>query len=213
MSRLYVCLWISVWCQQVFSQRRWLMLLITFCGGDLFSDLILWKGQLEILKKLWDLVDYTMSYFSFPEEVLPTKSRGQKRIPPNCQYPCRKAIWAGYWFRIQFEAKMVVMIQRWCDRVLASFHSCLKLCDTPDKAESKKASAHEINNWYQIPPCLIFNYTSKENYLKDVFPNYIQTEFLRTISCLKCFDILITYLFIYSISWIKEQNPHLALAN
>lgn len=56
------------------------MSLMTFCGEDLFPDLILWKGQPEMLKKLWALVDYTMSYFSFPEEVLPTESRGQNRV-------------------------------------------------------------------------------------------------------------------------------------
>ena len=68
------------------------MSLMTFCGGDLFPDLILWKGQPEMLKKLWALVDYTMSYFSFPEEVLPTESRGENRVRPDCQYPCRRAI-------------------------------------------------------------------------------------------------------------------------
>ena len=68
------------------------MSLMTFCGGDLFPDLMLWKGQPEMLKKLWALVDYIMSYFSSPEEVLPTESRGQKRVPSECQYPCRRAI-------------------------------------------------------------------------------------------------------------------------
>lgn len=59
--------------------------------------LYFWKGQPEILKKLWAFVDYPMSYFSFPAEVLPTESRGQKGPPPDCQYPCRRAISARYW--------------------------------------------------------------------------------------------------------------------
>lgn len=49
---LYICVM-----PNSFSQRLWLMSLMTFCGVDLFPDLILWKGQPEILKKLWDLVD------------------------------------------------------------------------------------------------------------------------------------------------------------
>lgn len=61
-----------------FSQRLWLMSFMTFCGGDLFPDLILWKGQPEILKKLWALVDYTMSYFSSPEKVLPSKAEAKR---------------------------------------------------------------------------------------------------------------------------------------
>ena len=68
------------------------MSLMTFCGGDLFPDLILWKGQPEILKKLWGLVDYTMSNSSLSEEVLPTKSGGPKGVPPDCQYPHRRAM-------------------------------------------------------------------------------------------------------------------------
>jgi hypothetical protein len=111
---IYVCVWVLCLPLYIclipssFSQRLWLMSFMTFCGGDLFSDLILWKGQPEILKKLWVLVDYTMSYFSFPEEVLATRSRGQKGVSPDCQYLCRRAIWTGYGFRIQFEAKMLV---------------------------------------------------------------------------------------------------------
>lgn len=45
---LYICATPSS-----FSQRLWLMSFMTFCGEDLFLDLILWKGQPEILKKLW----------------------------------------------------------------------------------------------------------------------------------------------------------------
>lgn len=41
--------------------------------------------------------------------------------------------------------------------------------------------------------------------------NHIRTELLTLTSCSKCFDILSTYLFIYSMSQIKEEGPHLAL--
>lgn len=66
---------------------------------------------------------------------------------------------------------MAVTIQRWCGSALASFHSCLEPCDTPDKAESKKASAIKLitGTKYHSIPCLIFNITGKENYLKMLF--------------------------------------------
>lgn len=52
------------------------MLFMIVCGRDLFFDFIFWKGQFEIFKKLWILVDYIMSYFFFLEEVLLIESRG-----------------------------------------------------------------------------------------------------------------------------------------
>lgn len=77
MSRFYVCLCISAECQFFFTKAL-ADVVHDICGGDLFPDLILWKGQPEILKKLWALVDYTMSYFSSPEKVLPTKAEAKR---------------------------------------------------------------------------------------------------------------------------------------
>lgn len=36
-----------------------------------------------------------MSYLPFPEEVLAMESRGQMRVPSDCQYPCREPFEQG----------------------------------------------------------------------------------------------------------------------
>ena len=66
------------------------MPLMTFCGGDLFPDLMPWKGQPETLKKLWALVDYTMSYFSSPAEVLPTEAEAQRVLLLSASIPAEE---------------------------------------------------------------------------------------------------------------------------
>lgn len=96
------------------SQRLWLMSFTVFCAQDLFPDLILWKGQPEILKKWWTFVDYTMSDFFFPEEALPIKSRSQNWVLSNCQHPCSKTAAVGHCCRTQLAAKTVLIIQSWC---------------------------------------------------------------------------------------------------
>lgn len=71
-----------------FSQRLWLMLLMKFCGEIYSLTLHFGKESLKYQRNQGVLVDYTMSSFPFPEEVLPVGSRGQNRAFPNSQHPC-----------------------------------------------------------------------------------------------------------------------------
>lgn len=110
------------------------------------------------------------------------------------------------------------------DCPLATFHSFLKTRDTSEETESKKAS----NNGCQISKYILFDFLKyhKQRKSKKFFSKLYSNGNFRPISHLKCFDILITCLYMYinvcvcispviyiQHDWIKEQRSHLALAN
>lgn len=81
------------------------------------------------------------------------------------------------------------------DCPLATFHSFLKTRDTSEETESKKAS----NNGCQISKYILFDFLKyhKQRKSKKFFSKLYSKGNFRPISHLKCFDILITCLYMY----------------
>lgn len=80
-------------------------------------------------KEVVALADYTMSYFFFPEEVLPPEGKGQKQTSPHCN-----SLAAGPFEQdLGLESHLRLRRCSWCkDTTPIAFHSSLKPCDVSE---------------------------------------------------------------------------------
>lgn len=103
--------------------------------ADVVHDILRWRfipWPYTLERTTWNteevvaLADYTMSYFFFPEEVLPPEGKGQKQTSPDCnnlaEGPFEQDLGLGNHLRLRRWS--------WCkDTTPIAFHSSLKPCD------------------------------------------------------------------------------------
>lgn len=104
--RLYICAMPSS-----FSQRLWLVSFMIFWGEDLFPDLILWKGQPEIPKKLWpwQIKPWVISSSQRKYQHLMAKAKSRPHLVAIVN--AKGTFERDLGFRLPSEAPVAVMMQ------------------------------------------------------------------------------------------------------